>query len=140
MSTSKFATWVGLMLVALGGGAAGLAHSLPAATILVTLGTVFTALGDSLLAKSAAAVSALWATCMLQACAVPPNVVQGGVAGVELAICVMNTFSKDKAAGKSDGDAIADCIVQCGTDAATISRIIDAQKAATYRESLGPSK
>ena len=83
---------------------------------------------------------ALWtlasiAAIALQACAsVPPNVVQGGVAGIDAAVCVLNTFSKDKEAGKSDGDAIADCVQLCAVDTATAIRILDAHRAAELRE------
>jgi hypothetical protein len=74
---------------------------------------------------------------MLAGCgAVQPNVVQAGIATVETAICVLNVSSKDQAAGKSAGDIVADCIVQCGTDAATIARVLDAHRAAEIRENI----
>jgi hypothetical protein len=65
---------------------------------------------------------------------VPPNVVQGGVASIETAICILNTFSKAKAAGKSDGDAVGACITECGADAAQIAKVLDAHRAAQIRE------
>lgn len=67
---------------------------------------------------------------------VPPNVVQAGVATIETAICIVNVYSKDKAAGQSDGAAVADCVQQCATDAATIARVLDANHAAMMRERM----
>lgn len=60
---------------------------------------------------------------------VPPAV----VAGVETALCILQTFSADKAAGLSDGAAAADTITRCATDAATIVKVLDASHAAEAR-------
>lgn len=65
---------------------------------------------------------------LLTACkgGLPPNTVPAAVAGVELAICVANVAEKGYSAHENEGQIIADCIEQCGTDAATVTRILDA--------------
>lgn len=60
---------------------------------------------------------------------VPPAV----VASVETALCILQTFSADKAAGMTDGAAAADTITRCATDAATIVKVLDASHAAEAR-------
>lgn len=65
---------------------------------------------------------------------IPPNVVQGGIAGIETAICIMNVARKD--AGKPAGQVVADAIYECGTDAATIARILDSHHAASAAERM----
>lgn len=55
------------------------------------------------------------------------------IASVELAICILNTYSADKVVGKSDGDAVADTIARCGTDAQGVARVLDASRGAQMR-------
>ena len=131
MSQSKYVTILGLVLGALGGALGFFAQQHIGGALILSVGLMLSGLGRSLLGPAM-----LFVVLSLSACkgGVPPNVVQGGVATIETAICVMNTYSKDKAAGQNDAQAVADCIVQCATDAATIARVLDAHHAAEMRE------
>ena len=62
-----------------------------------------------------------------------PQAVGPVVATLETAICVLNTYSTDKANGETDQQAIADTIAKCATDAATVATVLDASKAANAR-------
>jgi hypothetical protein len=62
----------------------------------------------------------------------PPNTVPVAVATIETAICILNVANKD--AGQPAGKVVSDAIEQCGTDAATIARVLDAHHAAEVSE------
>lgn len=140
-----------LVLVAAGGAVAALAKAHPeyqwtgvALAILGALGNMFTEAPQTAakMARLTAALGKAGPAAILIACVAAGSQVgcantqqgiQAGVASVELAICILNTFSADKAAGKSDGDAVADTIARCATDAEAVARVLDASKAAQAR-------
>jgi hypothetical protein len=128
---SKIVTYVGLAIGTLGAALAFLGGHNVGGPVLVGVGLLLSGVGRSLLG---AAVLCLLLSASGCKGGVSPNVVQAGVTSVETSICILNVSSKDVAAGKSAGDTVADCIQQCGTDAATIARVLDAHHAAEMRE------
>jgi hypothetical protein len=58
-------------------------------------------------------------------------------AGVNLAVCILTTYSTDIAAGETDVAAIADTIAKCGTDAVSVATTLDASRAAQLRMTKG---
>ena len=62
----------------------------------------------------------------------PPNTVPVAIATIETAICILNVANKD--AGQPAGKVVSDAIAECGADAATVARVLDAHHAAEVAE------
>lgn len=64
----------------------------------------------------------------------PSTVVSDVTIGLQAAICVLNTYSADIAGGKSEVNAIEDCVLKCGVSAAQAGGVLEAHKAALVKE------
>ena len=62
----------------------------------------------------------------------PPGTVPDVNAGVQLALCVINGYAADTQAGMSAAAITLDLVAKCGTDAATIAVLLDAQARAEH--------
>ena len=71
----------------------------------------------------------LIALCLVLAACTPAQT----VAGVTLAVCILNTYSADIASGMSDAAAVVDTVTRCGTDAVSVATTLDASRAAEQR-------
>jgi hypothetical protein len=66
-----------------------------------------------------------------------PQTVAAGVAGVDVAICVLDTAAADEAAGMAWPAIVADGINKCGTDASQVASVIaEARKLAVADTAL----
>lgn len=68
-----------------------------------------------------------------------PATVQDVTIGLNAAVCVLQTYSSDMAAGKGAAAAILDCGAKCGVSAAQATGLLDAhQKAETLERASAP--
>src|ERR1017187_4036687 len=83
--------------------------------------------GDAV-AKAASKIAPLACLCLLlTGCAggqITPTGVQGITSGVELALCVLDNYATDTAAGMATPALVLDLVNKCGTDAASIASIL----------------
>lgn len=121
MSKSKIGTWIGLILIALGGAAGALGHSVPAATVLISLGAVLTGVGQSVIG-SACVLCALLPVMM--ACTKAQGVAVA-VATIDATVCVLNHSQ----------EPVQQIVKDCdGVTAEDVIKILDAHTAAEVRE------
>jgi hypothetical protein len=89
--------------------------------------------------KLIALVGGLLACCSCQG-GLPPTAGPVAVATIETAICIVTTTANDVKAGKSPAAIVADCITTCGSDAATIASVLDANHALMLADQAASSK
>lgn len=137
------AGWVGMagtivasfMQAILGGGSApggGQISISPGAKVTITNGPVPPAAARIVLAGAALAL------CACVGGVPTPQTVQDVTIGLNAAVCVFETYSADRNAGKSEGDTIADCAIKCGVSAAQASGLLDAHRKAEVAEGFVP--
>jgi|HubBroStandDraft_6_1064221.scaffolds.fasta_scaffold300931_3 hypothetical protein len=72
---------------------------------------------------------------LLTDCSATPQQVATGVeVGLNAAVCVIETYTGDLAAGKSDADAVADAAIKCGVTAVQASGVLSELRAAEVRQ------
>jgi len=121
MSQSKLVTWIGLILIALGGAAGGLGHSVPSAAVLISVGAALAGVGRSLIG------AAVFWLAMLSGCTKAQGVAIG-VATIDATVCVLNHSQ----------EPIEQIVKDCdGVVAEDVVKILDAHKAAEVREQAG---
>ena len=123
MSKSKIGTWIGLILIAVGGAAGAIGHSVPSATVLISLGAALAALGQSLAATASVLLFSLCATGCTKA-----QGVAIGVATIDATVCVLNHSQEPIEQIVKDYDGVV---------AEDVVKILDAHKAAEVREQAG---
>lgn len=64
----------------------------------------------------------------------PSTVVSDVTIGLQAAICVLATYSADIAGGKSEVNAIEDCVLKCGVSAAQAGGVLAEHKKAMLAE------
>jgi hypothetical protein len=65
---------------------------------------------------------------------IPPQTVTDVTVGVNAALCVMDTYSADITAGKTEVQAIADAAIKCGLQVVQVTGILDHAKAMQVKD------